>query len=213
MLIRQCPENASLGTNMDESYHLVFWRNFALKCRKSFNTPEMEIDMTARHFSHGVLVSQFIPSNDVGPDNEASVHAHKRRHRICRSNVSIKVIAFALHSLAQGGSQDFDSDLKRLFFTKQASSWPGMDYASVQALGFGVRISYVYSDLVGYQTSDIRLLWTITPNPRPPPPPQHPFYPPPPVSDFAPPPVSPQYQTCPIVTTPLRCRSGLWSRA
>ena len=45
--------------------------------------------------------------------------------------------------------------------------------------------SYVYSDLVGYQTSDIRLLWTITPNP--PPPPQHPFYPPP-VSDFAPPP-------------------------
>ena len=45
----------------------------------------------------------------------------------------------------------------------------------------------VYSDVAGYQTSDIRLLWTITP----PPPPQHPFYPPPPVSDFAPPPVSP----------------------
>ena len=39
--------------------------------------------------------------------------------------------------------------------------------------------SYVYSDLVGYQTSEIRLLWTITPNS--PPPPQHPFYPPPPV--------------------------------
>ena len=26
----------------------------------------------------------------------------------------------------------------------------------------------MYSDLVGYQTSDIRLLWTITPNPPPP---------------------------------------------
>ena len=45
----------------------------------------------------------------------------------------------------------------------------------------------MYSDLVGYPTSDITLLWTITPNP-PTPPPQHPFYPPPPVSDFAPPP-------------------------
>ena len=44
----------------------------------------------------------------------------------------------------------------------------------------------VYSDLVGYQTSDIRLLWTITPPPTP-----TPFLPPPPVSDFAPPPVSP----------------------
>ena len=68
----------------------------------------------------------------------------------------------------------------------------------------------VYSDLVGYQTSDIRLLWTITPNP--PPPPQHPFYPPPPPRVRLPPPCPPQYQTCPIVTTPLRCRSGLWSR-
>ena len=48
-------------------------------------------------------------------------------------------------------------------------------------------ISYVYSDLVGYQTSDIRLLWTITP----PPPTPTPFLPPPPVSDCAPPPVSP----------------------
>ena len=47
----------------------------------------------------------------------------------------------------------------------------------------GTRI--VYSDLVGYQTSDIRLLWTITP----PPPTPTPFLtPPPPVSDFAPPP-------------------------
>ena len=47
----------------------------------------------------------------------------------------------------------------------------------------------MYSDLVGYQTSDIRLLWTITPNPPP-----HPntlSTPPPPVSDFPPPPVSP----------------------
>ena len=59
--------------------------------------------------------------------------------------------------------------------------------------------SYVYSDLVGYQTSDIRLLWTITPNP--PPPPQHPFYPPPPCQTSPPPPpVSPHYIT-------QRCRS------
>ena len=49
-----------------------------------------------------------------------------------------------------------------------------------------VRGSYVYSDLVGYQTSDIRLLWTITPPPTP-----TPFLPLPPVSDFAPPPPPP----------------------
>ena len=50
--------------------------------------------------------------------------------------------------------------------------------------------SYVYSDLVGYQTSDIRLLWTITP--KPPPPTPTPFLtPPPPVSDFTPPPPCP----------------------
>ena len=47
--------------------------------------------------------------------------------------------------------------------------------------------SYGYSNQMGYQTSEFRLLWTITPNPHPPP--QHPFSPPPPpVSDFAPPP-------------------------
>ena len=53
-----------------------------------------------------------------------------------------------------------------------------------------VRDSYVYSDLVGYQTSDIRLLWTITPTPpphpntlsTPPPPPCQTSPPPPPVS-------------------------------
>ena len=38
----------------------------------------------------------------------------------------------------------------------------------------------MYSDLVGYQTSDIRLLWTITPNPPPPPPPNTLSHPPPP---------------------------------
>ena len=72
----------------------------------------------------------------------------------------------------------------------------------------------MYSDLVGYQTSDIRLLWTITPNP-PPPHPNTLSHPPPPpcqTSPPPPPPCPPQYQTCPIVTTPLRCRSGLWSR-
>ena len=42
-----------------------------------------------------------------------------------------------------------------------------------------LNVSYVYSDLVGYQTSDIRLLWTITPNPPPPTP--TPFLPPPPL--------------------------------
>ena len=68
----------------------------------------------------------------------------------------------------------------------------------------------VYSDLVGYQTSHIRLLWTITPNPPHPPTPT-PFLTPPPLCQ-TPPRVPPQYQTCPIVTTPLRCRSGLWSR-
>ena len=60
----------------------------------------------------------------------------------------------------------------------------------VVSSGHGGQHRIVYSDLVGYHTSDIRLLWTITPNP-PPPPTQTPFLPPPPpVSDF-PPPVSP----------------------
>ena len=36
--------------------------------------------------------------------------------RICRSDVSIKVIAFALRGLAQGGSQDLYCDWKRSFF-------------------------------------------------------------------------------------------------
>ena len=61
----------------------------------------------------------------------------------------------------------------------------------VHLLALGIRI--VYSDLVGYQTSDIRLLWTITPNPPPPPP--HPntlsHPPPPPCQTSPPPPVSP----------------------
>ena len=115
LLIRECPADASPGTNLDESYHSVLWRNPALKGRKSFNTTEMEIDMTARRFTHGVLESQFLPSNDAGPDNEAGAPAHKRRHRICRCDVSIKVIASALRGLAQGGSQDLYSDQKRNF--------------------------------------------------------------------------------------------------
>ena len=62
----------------------------------------------------------------------------------------------------------------------------------------------VYSDLVGYQTSDIRLLWTITPNP-PPPPPQHPFSPPPPPRVRLPPPpprVPPNIRLVPLSPHP-----------
>ena len=59
--------------------------------------------------------------------------------------------------------------------------------------------SYGYSNQMGYQTSDFRLLWTITPNP----PPQHPFYPPPPPCQTStPPPCLPQYQTCPLSPHP-----------
>ena len=49
--------------------------------------------------------------------------------------------------------------------------------------------SYGYSNQMGYQTSDFRLLWTITPNP--PPPPTHPntlSTPPPPRVRIRPPP-------------------------
>ena len=67
LLIRECPAEASPSTNMDELYHSVLWCNPALKSRKSYkHTTEMEIDMTARCFSHRVLDSQFIPSDDVG---------------------------------------------------------------------------------------------------------------------------------------------------
>ena len=58
--------------------------------------------------------------------------------------------------------------------------------------------SYGYSNQMGYQTSDFRLLWTITPNPPPPtpfltpPPTPTPFLtPPPPPCQTSPPPVSP----------------------
>ena len=52
----------------------------------------------------------------------------------------------------------------------------------------GMRVSYGYSNPIGYQTSDFRLLWTITPNPQPPKPPMIGLCPPPPISDmhFAP---------------------------
>ena len=54
--------------------------------------------------------------------------------------------------------------------------------------------SYGYSNPIGYQTSDFRLLWTITPNPQPPKPPMIGLCPPP-----------PKYQTCalpPILDLP-----------
>ena len=40
--------------------------------------------------------------------------------------------------------------------------------------------SYGYSNPMGYQTSDFRLLWAITPNPQPPKPPMIGLCPPPP---------------------------------
>ena len=48
--------------------------------------------------------------------------------------------------------------------------------------------SYGYSNPMGYQTSDFRLLWAITPNPQPPKPPMIGLCPPPPISHlcFAP---------------------------
>ena len=51
--------------------------------------------------------------------------------------------------------------------------------------------SYGYSNQMGYQTSDFRLLWTITPNPPPPPTPTPFLPPPPPCQTSPPPPVSP----------------------
>ena len=63
--------------------------------------------------------------------------------------------------------------------------------------------SYVYSDLVGYQTSDITLLWTITPNPPPSTP--TPFLtPPPPPCQTSPPPlrVPPNIRLVPLSPHP-----------
>ena len=36
-------------------------------------------------------------------------------------------------------------------------------------VGWAASLSYGYSNQMGYQTSDFRLLWTITPKPPPPP--------------------------------------------
>ena len=66
-----------------------------------------------------------------------------------------------------------------------------------------VRIRIVYSDLVGYQTSDIRLLWTITPNPPPPPTPTPFLTPPPPPCQTSPPPrVPPNIRLVPLSPHP-----------
>ena len=55
-------------------------------------------------------------------------------------------------------------------------------------------LSYGYSNPIGYQTSDFRLLWTITPNPQPPNPPMIGLCPPPQNIRHA---LCPPYQTCP----------------
>ena len=49
----------------------------------------------------------------------------------------------------------------------------GQDVGSVKTEGvsLGALSSYGYSNQIGYQTSNFRLLWTITPNPPPPSPP------------------------------------------
>ena len=54
--------------------------------------------------------------------------------------------------------------------------------------------SYGYSNPMGYQTSDFRLLWTIPTNPQPPKPPMIDLCPPPPQIRLVP---CPPYQTCP----------------
>ena len=54
----------------------------------------------------------------------------------------------------------------------------GRFHSGINLTSREARTRIVYSDLVGYQTSDIRLLWTITP--KPPPPTPTPFLPPPP---------------------------------
>ena len=57
-----------------------------------------------------------------------------------------------------------------------------------------LRDSYGYSNPIGYQTSDFRLLWTITPNPQPPKPPMIGLCPPPPHIRHA---LCPPHETCP----------------
>ena len=72
-------------------------------------------------------------------------------------------------------------------------------------------ISSGYSNRIGYQTSDFRLLWTITPNPQPPKPPMIGLCPPPPqISDMrfaphirlAPPPPFSLAQFCTLLPGP-----------
>ena len=64
--------------------------------------------------------------------------------------------------------------------------------AVVYSLREGWR-SYGYSNPIGYQTSDFRLLWTITPNPQPPKPPMIGLCPPPHIRHA----LCPPYETCP----------------
>ena len=70
-------------------------------------------------------------------------------------------------------------------------------------MAYAYHPSYGYSNPMGYQTSDFRLLWTIPTNPQPPKPPMIDLCPPPPRSDLclaphirlAPPP----FFSCPIL--------------
>ena len=74
-------------------------------------------------------------------------------------------------------------------------------YCSHRSVVIGT--SYGYSNPMGYQTSDFRLLWAITPNPQPPKPPMIGLCPPPPNITLV---LCPPYQpwlpplfSCPIV--------------
>ena len=82
------------------------------------------------------------------------------------------------------------------FFTTQVEYSTSLEKSPMRRKRPGIT-SYGHSNPMGYQTSDFRLLWAITPNPQPPKPPMIGLCPPPPpyhtcalppISDLAPPP-------------------------
>ena len=77
----------------------------------------------------------------------------------------------------------------KLMFVHSLSALPTKLHGEHCAQAYDCFPSYGYSNPIGYETSDFRLLWTITPNPQPPKPPMIGLCPPPPYQTCALPPI------------------------
>ncbi len=60
-LVRDCPEDFSLGTNIDETLHSTLRSDATLSGRKGYNTYLTKLEMSLKRFNYGVLNSIYRP--------------------------------------------------------------------------------------------------------------------------------------------------------